>query len=827
MKLQHLVNKTLCGLAGMIASAGACFAFSTPVAHFPMGESELAGAGLGNTPASLLNSVSGGVNLPLGAGTAPIVATPSPAPGSTHAMDFSGRTGYFQVADNLIHSTSGFCVEAWAKANNSPQVGGTTIDGVFSYGHGGVGYIVAQHGANWDVFKGGVGWMNITAPVTAATWVHLAIAKGPDDTQATLYVNGVAKGSFAAGGVVDGCAIGDQYTNGGHRFDGQIDDVWFSSVTGNFSPAADLHMTLPTDPIIVMPNAPGSAGTVGVSTTSAVCADIDNAGATNNLAITAVTALSGDTGKFTLVTPLPLNIPAGTRGTLEFTYAPGATAGSHSAVFTITNNDANNPTPSLTLTGTAITDPNFVAPATLAFGEIWNMGTLHKTVQLSNTAFNNDLNVSFAIVGPDAAKFSIVDPNPPNSAIAPGAALDVEVACAPAGSLGALSASLQVTHNDPDVASPFLISLTGNSVPRYSEVAHYRLGESDTDLATTVDDAGDADLTNANVTPGTSYNAGAGVAGSSKGIDNALNDVYSHAGIPAALTDRTQNWGMEAWIRPELSTGSAQMGAGYGGLYFGAGNGSRGGFSIFSVDGSHWGLNIGGISAPNSPATIRGGTWTHVAAVALDNQVRLYVNGVLAYTYSGLAYAPNNTGANPAQIELGGQVANSWRSAGGLDEARIFSFVSGQFNPATDLHVTPPADADGDGLLDTWEDQHFGDNDGIVTWSDLAVTDGSADADGDGFSDRAEHDAATDPKDANSFPATEVLAITSITRVGNTVTVNFTGVNGGTYVLKKSVTLNDGFPTSCGTVTLSGTSNGSLQDTSAAGSKAFYRVVKE
>src|SRR5262245_45023346 len=136
MKKRRILNHFLRGLAGTIAGAGVCLAFSTPIAHFPMGESELAGTGLGNTPAALLNSVSGGVNISLGAGTAPIVATPSPAPGSTHAMNFSGRTGYFQVADNLIHSTSGFCVEGWAKANNSPQVGGTTIDGVFSYGHG-------------------------------------------------------------------------------------------------------------------------------------------------------------------------------------------------------------------------------------------------------------------------------------------------------------------------------------------------------------------------------------------------------------------------------------------------------------------------------------------------------------------------------------------------------------------------------------------------------------------------------------------------------------------------------------------------------------------
>ena len=91
----------------------------------------------------------------------------------------------------------------------------------------------------------------------------------------------------------------------------------------------------------------------------------------------------------------------------------------------------------------------------------------------------------------------------------------------------------------------------------------------------------------------------------------------------------------------------------------------------------------------------------------------------------------------------------------------MFSFVSGQFNPATDLHVTPSAD--GDGLLDTWEDQYFGNNGAVATWVELAVTNGSGDADGDTFADKQEHDAGTDPKDNSPFPTGEFLVITSKT----------------------------------------------------------------
>lgn len=51
------------------------------------------------------------------------------------------------------------------------------------------------------------------------------------------------------------------------------------------------------------------------------------------------------------------------------------------------------------------------------------------------------------------------------------------------------------------------------------------------------------------------------------------------------------------------------------------------------------------------------------------------------------------------------------------------------------ITVNPAGDVDGDGLLDAWEEEYFGD----------LSRDGCGDFDGDGYTDREEHDAETDP----------------------------------------------------------------------------------
>jgi streptogramin lyase len=75
-----------------------------------------------------------------------------------------------------------------------------------------------------------------------------------------------------------------------------------------------------------------------------------------------------------------------------------------------------------------------------------------------------------------------------------------------------------------------------------------------------------------------------------------------------------------------------------------------------------------------------------------------------------------------------------------------------------------------------------------------------------------------------SPPADPVLKITSISKSGNTVSVGFEGISGLSYQLNKSTDLNFSTPNIKAITTLSGTSLGNLQDTTATEPAAFYRV---
>jgi streptogramin lyase len=75
-----------------------------------------------------------------------------------------------------------------------------------------------------------------------------------------------------------------------------------------------------------------------------------------------------------------------------------------------------------------------------------------------------------------------------------------------------------------------------------------------------------------------------------------------------------------------------------------------------------------------------------------------------------------------------------------------------------------------------------------------------------------------------SPPTDAMLKITSISKSGNTVSVGFEGISGLSYQLNKSTTLNFSTPNIKAFTTLTGTSSGSLQDTTATEPAAFYRV---
>jgi hypothetical protein len=126
--------------------------------------------------------------------------------------------------------------------------------------------------------------------------------------------------------------------------------------------------------------------------------------------------------------------------------------------------------------------------------------------------------------------------------------------------------------------------------------------------------------------------------------------------------------------------------------------------------------------------------WVHVVIVrdALERKVTTYVNGewLREYDYvSDSAYQPSLSGRS---LTLGEDFK------GAFEQVRIYGCMLGTNEIASDY------DADGDGMVNPWEEQN-----GL---NPTNAADASLDADGDGFSNEREYINRTDPQDANSKP---------------------------------------------------------------------------
>jgi len=101
----------------------------------------------------------------------------------------------------------------------------------------------------------------------------------------------------------------------------------------------------------------------------------------------------------------------------------------------------------------------------------------------------------------------------------------------------------------------------------------------------------------------------------------------------------------------------------------------------------------------------------------------------------------------------------------------------GTFHPIN--LAAPCSDADRDGLCDDWELAHFG---------SLQATDGTIDSDGDGLTDKQEHDGGTNPK---NDPPPLVLHVVSAGESG--ITVEWRRLPGRTYRIDSASNVTDAF----------------------------------
>jgi hypothetical protein len=142
------------------------------------------------------------------------------------------------------------------------------------------------------------------------------------------------------------------------------------------------------------------------------------------------------------------------------------------------------------------------------------------------------------------------------------------------------------------------------------------------------------------------------------------------------------NIGIECWARADsLTQGTAHI--------FGTGRPGYGnGINLVYQQNTGFRVNLGGpgwdtwLFTPYLPAAP--GEWVHLAAVRDNGKLRFYVNGRQFALYSTSGPTASSEIYMAAGSNLGSQFFH-----GAIDEARIFTFSPGSFNPSTDLLYTP------------------------------------------------------------------------------------------------------------------------------------------
>jgi hypothetical protein len=141
----------------------------------------------------------------------------------------------------------------------------------------------------------------------------------------------------------------------------------------------------------------------------------------------------------------PASIPSLANDFFELQFDPTGLLGPVSATLEITSNDPNSPA-EINLTGTVPpTDQNIVVPASIDRGQLLAIDNFAVNVQnTGGTALNI---VGTNITGPDAGLFSVTAAPASIPAVSNA---DIQIELDPAGADGPISATLQISSDDPD-----------------------------------------------------------------------------------------------------------------------------------------------------------------------------------------------------------------------------------------------------------------------------------------------------------------------------------------------------------------------------------------
>lgn len=205
-------------------------------------------------------------------------------------------------------------------------------------------------------------------------------------------------------------------------------------------------------------------------------------------------------------------------------------------------------------------------------------------------------------------------------------------------------------------------------------VAWYRLGENDPGAAsgsavtnTTSDSVGGNHLKQFGsplCTSAVSTDAITQVA-SSLGVQlNGTGQYFSNA----VLTTAVNNFGIEAWVRPNAVSSTCNF-VSYNG------NTANNGWGIAWRDGAFQGW-FGNVILFGS-GVVTPGTWAHVALVRDNGSSTLYLNGTPVSSPTGFGPAAPTTGL---AFGIRPQTPTTEFFNGAIDEVRVFTFSPGQFS---------------------------------------------------------------------------------------------------------------------------------------------------
>lgn len=265
--------------------------------------------------------------------------------------------------------------------------------------------------------------------------------------------------------------------------------------------------------------------------------------------------------------------------------------------------------------------------------------------------------------------------------------------------------------------------LLGTVQATYSAVTvlrHYRLGDDDpgaahgTIVTNSVDSVSGSILT---ITAGPVTYSSEVAAGNT---DSSLSFQYSgvQSASAAAIAHLTNNFGMEAWIKPDLegscvvyngATGQNGFGFVQSGMMFEA---------FFGL--GYFGTTVGEVD-----------TWSHLALVRDGGIATFYLNGIPV----GSSSATPNSATGSLSCRTRPAFAGSTTYRANIDEVRIFTFAPGQFSISDLLHpgphtTTPPVlrfNRSNENLVLTWFTNppsvlETSTNLSLTNWSALSAT---------------------------------------------------------------------------------------------------------